>query len=342
LLSFFQSTNFFFLSSFKNPNPCFETDMSDKEKADKPKGSSLDEESRKPQSSESTVQLPEGVPEVPKPNQEHIHIGVSNRLPHEFAISLSGCGFLGSYHFGVMICFQKNAKKLMRQVTRISGASVGSLVAALTVLCPDKLEASLALLYECADELNTMTFGALTPGFYINERIAGIARQFIQEDISPAQHKLYISLTRHRDKMNRIVSTYPDKEYLIKCLLASCFIPIYSMGYYGIPPELDGEQYIDGGYTENLPNFKDIYTVTVSPFSGSAMISPHDQNLFEWKMKLGNQQLKVNMHNIVRGAQALFPPSSKTLHIYYEMGYRDGMRFLLNNGYLERGEGTPV
>ena len=131
-----------------------------------------------------------------------------------------------------------------------------------------------------------MTFGAMTPGFYVHERIAGLATQFLPEDISPAQNKLYISLTRNRvslsiakhyililfqDKMNRIVSTYPNKEYLIKCLLASCYIPIYSLGYYGVAPEIDGEvifvlilgqpnlffqQYIDGGYTENLPNFK--------------------------------------------------------------------------------------
>ena len=86
----------------------------------------------------------------------------------------------------------------MSQVTRVAGASVGSLVATLTVLCPEKLEESLALLYEVADELNSMTFGALTPGFYLNERIAGIAQRYLPEDISPAQNKLYISLTRNR------------------------------------------------------------------------------------------------------------------------------------------------
>jgi hypothetical protein len=31
-------------------------------------------------------------------------------LPREVAISCSGCGFLGTYHFGVMICFQRNAQ----------------------------------------------------------------------------------------------------------------------------------------------------------------------------------------------------------------------------------------
>lgn len=48
------------------------------------------------------------------------------------------------------------------------------------------------------------------------------------------------------------------------------------------------------------------------------------------------------MHNIVRGAQALFPPTCRTLHAYYEMGFRDAMRFLLNNGYIERVVGTEV
>lgn len=31
-------------------------------------------------------------------------------LPDQFALSLSGCGFLGCYHFGVLNCFHKNAK----------------------------------------------------------------------------------------------------------------------------------------------------------------------------------------------------------------------------------------
>lgn len=31
-------------------------------------------------------------------------------LPEQIGLSLSGCGFLGTYHFGVMICFQKHSK----------------------------------------------------------------------------------------------------------------------------------------------------------------------------------------------------------------------------------------
>uniref|UniRef100_A0A7E4UR30 PNPLA domain-containing protein n=1 Tax=Panagrellus redivivus TaxID=6233 RepID=A0A7E4UR30_PANRE len=297
-------------------------------------------------SSERNVE-PGASPNVPitteKPKgQEHVAIDIPNASNDELALSLSGCGFLGSYHFGVMICFRNNAKKFMSRVTRIAGASGGSLVAACYAMCPDQLEASLERLYSLADELNSLTFGALTPGFYLNERLSHIVDNVIPDDLACIQNRLFVSLTRSKDKTNRIVSAYPDKIYLQKCLLASCFIPMYSMGYGAIPPEIDGDSYIDGGITENLPVFKDMNTVTISPFSGSALICPHDQNLFEWKMTLGNQLLKVNMSNVVRGAQALFPPSRATLHAYYEMGYRDGMKFLLNNGYLERAVGTPV
>lgn len=48
------------------------------------------------------------------------------------------------------------------------------------------------------------------------------------------------------------------------------------------------------------------------------------------------------MQNIVRGAHSLFPPPSNVLHAYYEMGYRDGLKFLLTNGFLERSEGTAL
>lgn len=52
--------------------------------------------------------------------------------------------------------------------------------------------------------------------------------------------------------------------------------------------------YIDGGYSNNLPVFEDLPTISISPFSGSAMIAPADRNMFEWRMSLGSQQMKVS------------------------------------------------
>jgi hypothetical protein len=193
-----------------------------------------------------------------------------------------------------------------------------------------------------ADELRGLRLGALTPNFRLSERLALIVEDFIPENIEYANDRLHISLTHHKTGANRMISSYPSREYLLQCLMASCYIPVYSMGYYGTPPEIDDEFYIDGGYSNNLPLFEDIPTITISPFSGSAMIAPADTSMFEWSMQLGTQSLKVNLHNIVRGAQALFPPSSRVLHAYFEMGYRDAMKFLLLNKLLERRIGTEV
>ncbi|KAH7728958.1 Patatin-like phospholipase family protein [Aphelenchoides avenae] len=263
-------------------------------------------------------------------------------LPREIALSLSGCGFLGTYHFGVIICFQKNAKELMSRVTRCAGASAGSLLATLIVLAPQKLEDGLKQMYELADEIHRLRLGAMTPGFRLNERLALIVDRFLPDDVQYANDRLRISVTNNKTRANRMITHYPSREYLRKCLMASCYIPMYSMGYYGVPPELDGEHYIDGGFTNNLPMFHDVHTITISPFSGSALISPNDNYMFEWKVQLGNQLIKVNMRNVQRGVEALFPPSSRVLHSYYELGFRDGMKFLIQNGYFERPEGTEV
>jgi len=267
-----------------------------------------------------------------------------NNLPKQLAISCSGCGFLGIYHFGVMICFQRNAKELLSRVTRFAGASAGSLVATLMTLSPESLDDGLQQMYDMADELNQLPLGALSPGFFLAERLGTIVNRYLPDDIdiSKADNRLFISITRQKDKTNRMVSQFPSKEYLARVLSASCFIPVYSGGYYAAPPIIDGETYIDGGYTQNLPFFEDIPTITVSPFSGSALIAPQDKNIFDWKMTIGCQSMKVNRQNIVRGAHSLFPPTSNVLHAYYEMGYRDGLKFLLSNGLLERGEGTAL
>ncbi|KAI6227259.1 Patatin-like phospholipase domain-containing protein 4 [Aphelenchoides fujianensis] len=268
--------------------------------------------------------------------------GVFKKFPKELALSCSGCGFLGSYHFGVMMSFQKHAKELLSRVTRFAGASAGSLVATLMVVAPDKMEEGLNQLYEMADELVKLKLGALTPGYFLSERLASVVNCHLPEDVSGADGRLFISLTRQKDKTNRMISKYPSREYLALCLNASCFIPIYSSGYYAVPPVVDDEPCIDGGFTNNLPLFDDLPTVTISPFAGSAMIAPRDQNRFQWELHFGTQGMRVNLQNVMRGAHSLFPPTREILQAYYELGHRDAMKFLLNNGILERTEGTEV
>ncbi|TKR80337.1 hypothetical protein L596_014423 [Steinernema carpocapsae] len=218
----------------------------------------------------------------------------------------------------------------------------------LYVLAPERIEEGLHNLYKLADELNGLTFGALTPGFFLNEKLTSIIHEYIPVNINHAQKKLHVSLTNQNTRQNVLMSAFENREYLMRCLMASCFIPLYSSGIRSEAPVIDGIPYVDGGFSENLHIFGDTPTISVSPFSGSARIAPNDQSpvagkLFgEWRMRFGNQYLKVNMQNIVRGAQALFPPSREVLTSYWEMGYRDGMKFLLDEALFERDEGSEV
>ncbi|KAK5974855.1 Patatin like phospholipase domain containing 4 [Trichostrongylus colubriformis] len=260
-----------------------------------------------------------------------------------FCLSLSGCGFLGSYHFGAVSCMLKNGQHIISRLERVSGASAGSLVASLLLLKPDKIGLALEVLYALGDELNRLNFGALTPGYYLNERLIRIVDDFLPHDISPAQGRLYVSLTLRKERVNKLVCNFSSREHLIHCLMASCYIPMYSMGYGAQPPIIDGEEYIDGGYTNNLPDFEDIRTVTISPFSGNAEISPLDaERYFDWKMTVCNQTMNVNLQNIVRGAQALFPPSRAVLESYFEAGFKDAFNFLIKHDIVQRSSGTEV
>ncbi|KJH44979.1 phospholipase, patatin family [Dictyocaulus viviparus] len=260
----------------------------------------------------------------------------------QFCISLSGCGFLGAYHFGSVNCFLRNGQHVISRLERVSGASAGSLVASLLVLSPEKLGPALNVLFDLGEELTNLRFGALTPGYCLNDKLVKIVQDFLPQDISPAQGRLFISVTKKEERTNRLISHFSNKDDLIKCLMASCFIPLY-LGYGSEPPVIDGYACIDGGYTNNLPDFDDIRTITVSPFSGNAEISPADaENFFDWKMTVCNQTMNVNLQNIVRGAQALFPPSRSTLQNYYNMGYKDTFKFLIKHDIVQRSIGTEV
>jgi hypothetical protein len=173
------------------------------------------------------------------------------------------------------------------------------------------LQDGLKVLFRTADEVHSLPFGALTPGFAMGNHLKAIVIDFIPDDISIANGRLFVSMTRKRDNANCVVSNFGSKGELIQHLLASCHIPFYSAN--AEPPNINGEvgaaslfcdvderlqAYIDGSWSNNLPRFDDIRTITISPFSGEADISPRDLSMFtgtafDWTMKFANQEMKV-------------------------------------------------
>ncbi|EGT55308.1 hypothetical protein CAEBREN_26275 [Caenorhabditis brenneri] len=234
----------------------------------------------------------------------------------KLALSFSGSGFLGAYNFGAANRLMQEIELIVKKVDRVAGASAGSLVAAILVLAPEKIGSAIETLYSMADQVHAQRFGAMTSGYYLNDQLVEVQRliinDFLPKNIEKAQGKLHISIT--------------NRDHLISCLLASCYIPMYSMGYRGVPPIINEEECIDGGMTNNLPIFIDIPTITCSPFSSQADICPDDPST--WNVSIGKQIFKASRQNLYRGARALFPPNRHILKEYYEMGQADADRFI--------------
>ena len=52
------------------------------------------------------------------------------------SLSLCGCGFLSTYHFGVASCLMKHGHTFLSHLDRVAGSSTGAVVAALLVTAP--------------------------------------------------------------------------------------------------------------------------------------------------------------------------------------------------------------
>lgn len=265
----------------------------------------------------------------------------ANRTPLKDAtqvcLSFGGCGFLGSYQFGAAKMFYDHGKELLKRVDRYSGCSSGSLISTILIFAPEKIAEAVEEIYKMADEVNNTALGAMSPGFVIGDRLRKVVERFVPDDVSKANGLLFVSVTRLKTWKNELISNFTSKTELIDCLMASCYHPMYSSGLSGKAPILRGEPYIDGGYSNILPEFLDKRTVSVTAFAGDADVCPAEKSaLFnDWMFAFFNQNMKVTFSNMKRVSNALFPPPRGMLQQYFEAGAKDAEKLLKEAGMYE-------
>merc|ERR1711879_47498 len=153
-----------------------------------------------------------------------------------------------------------------------------------------------------------------------------------------AEGRLFVSMTNATSLSkipNVMTSTYLSNEDLIKCLMASCYIPGYAKSDAPLfdqnydaaeSPNTDKNnnrkfhkqkgKMIDGGFTDNLPLFHDIPTISVSPFSGKMDICPQDGSSSP-RLSIAVKKLPIHLS-------------------YYNLGFTDCVRYLKRtNEYYE-------
>ncbi|XP_063851988.1 patatin-like phospholipase domain-containing protein 2 isoform X3 [Scylla paramamosain] len=242
--------------------------------------------------------------------------------------SFAGCGFLGIYHVGVAACLKKYAPNLL--VNKISGASAGAL-AAVCLLCDSPLGTITSSVLKTATEARKHTLGPFSPTFNVEKLLREGLLSVLPDDAHRiVSGKLFISVTRVSDGKNILLSQFDTREELIQGLLCSAFIP----GFSGWAcPKVRGVRYVDGGFTNNLPEV-DHGTVTVSPFCGESDICPKDTTAGLVTVNLANTSIELSKENLYRFARILFPPPPEVLSKMCQQGFNDALDFLQRNNLI--------
>ncbi|CAG5957916.1 patatin-like phospholipase domain-containing protein 2 isoform 1-T2 [Menidia menidia] len=252
-------------------------------------------------------------------------------LDSPWNISFAGCGFLGIYHIGVASCLVERAPFLVQNAKHIYGASAGALTATalVTGVCLGDAGASII---EVAKEARKRFLGPMHPSFNLVKIVRHMLRRTLPADcIDLANGRLGISLTRVSDGENVLVSLFNSKEELVQACVCSAFIPVYC-GL--IPPTLQGVRYVDGGISDNLPQYELKNTITVSPFSGESDICPTDTSTNIHEVRFTNTSIQFTLTNLYRVSRALFPPDPMVMKAMCKQGYKDALHFLEKNGLL--------
>lgn len=188
----------------------------------------------------------------------------TQRPPLSFSFS-GGAGWMFAYELGAASCLKELIKPWLLKDMMFLGSSSGALVAA-----------CLALNIEIDSVLNTLIDAAvvssqrlLGPVCSMHEAFQLALEKHIPDDITPAQSRLFVSLTHVPSFSNTIVGKFTDRQNLIDYLLASNNIPLL----FEKPAHVDGEMYLDGMLSETRPRLND-FTITISPIPGKANVSP--------------------------------------------------------------------
>ncbi|XP_055986308.1 patatin-like phospholipase domain-containing protein 4 [Sorex fumeus] len=144
-------------------------------------------------------------------------------------LSFAACGFLGIYHLGAASALCKHGSKLLKDMKAFAGASAGSLAFTVLLTAPQKLEECKAFIYTFAEEIRGQSLGAVKPSYDFVARLrCGMESILPAKAHQLAHRRLHLSITNTRTRQNYLVSSFSSQEDLIKVLLASSFVPIYT------------------------------------------------------------------------------------------------------------------
>lgn len=194
-------------------------------------------------------------------------------IPQELDIVLEGGAFNGMYEIGVMLFIKELEKQKYIKVNRISGASIGSLIAFSYFIdnLDEVVESYKQLREHWKNNLNLEFYGT-----HLREIINDIDENVIEQIL---KNKLYINYNNIYNLEETVQSDYDDKWDIMNAILKSSHIPTITND------NVCQEQFfVDGGQpfifpeVERNSNYKQLYVSINNLRDLSSMMKVKDNN----------------------------------------------------------------
>ena len=267
-------------------------------------------------------------------------------------LSLSGAGFLGSYHLGVGRALRRSGR-LELPATEVAGASAGAIVGAVLV-SETPMEAARASLQALVAHTLATPLGVLTPGFSLIDAVRDELSARLPSDAHcRASGRLHVALTSLRPgELGRVhyKSAFSSRDELIEAVSASSDIPGFTGRLRAAAPSdrgadtvaggetlwqrLVGRLDVDGGLIDLFPDpwsGQQLSTTFVSPFAGVGFaIAPRRTpgSLLVPSRRTPGRTVELSSRNAGRWRDAFFPPSDAAVLRYEDEGFEAAAAWL--------------
>ena len=147
----------------------------------------------------------------------------NSKNPINLDLVLDGGIFNGSYLVGALYFLKEMEKRNYVKICRISGCSIGSIVAFVYIIdCLDISESFYSIIFEQLKKTHNLN---------ISKVLRSILENKIPDDIcSTVNNKLYITYTNIKKRTSKTKCTYKNKEEIITTIIKSSYIPFFMDG----------------------------------------------------------------------------------------------------------------
>jgi hypothetical protein len=158
----------------------------------------------------------------------------NTKNPINLDLVLDGGIFNGSYLIGALYFLKEMEKRNYIKICRISGCSIGSIVAFIYIIdCLDISESFYRIIFQQLKKNYNLNISSI---------LRSILKDKIPDDIcSKVNNKLYITYTNIQKRKIKVKCTYKNKEEIINTIIKSSYIPFFMDGNI-----LFENKYIDG------------------------------------------------------------------------------------------------